>query len=59
MKRGIFALRMPDFFLPTKFIKGIDEMYRYRFIDDPELLRLNLVDQIKLLEEKDLHKWSG
>lgn len=36
----------------VEIIKSIDDLYRYRFIDDQELLKLDLKDQIQLLAEK-------
>lgn len=36
----------------VELIKSIDDLYRYRFIEDPELLSLKLTDQIQLLAEK-------
>lgn len=36
----------------VELIKSIDDLYRYRSIEDPELLSLNLKDQIQLLAEK-------
>ncbi|SEF42314.1 methyltransferase domain-containing protein [Algoriphagus boritolerans] len=36
----------------VELIKSIDDLYRYRYIEDPELLSLNLTDQIQLLAEK-------